>query len=130
METLYSLNLTNLINLRKDSTINRTSNLEKACRNLEIGMIARCYHSQAASAPNRPRDCRDPRYFVGHGGISGSGKYSNRTEEHLAAALCRVSLSGREFTIDEYDLHFLDYQVPLKARRYDRGMATQKVSVT
>ena len=79
------------------------------------------YHRLRESAPHRHE--RNKSYFVGHSGITSSGKASNRREEHLAVALFNASQEGVPLKLpDGSSLKFLDYQLPLKARQGDKGI--------
>ena len=59
----------------------------------------------------------------GRTGITNSGRSSNQREQHLAAALYNASRGGAAFVLpDRRPLVIIDYQMPLKARRDDRGV--------
>ncbi len=45
-----------------------------------------------------------------------------RREEHIAIALCNLCQNHRGFAVGNNHLNFLDYQIPLKARRTDSGI--------
>jgi hypothetical protein len=81
------------------------------------------YEQERAAAPRRHD--RGKRYLVnGHNGIPSSGADSNRGEEHLALALFNKYGPGQSplSVTKGAALHFLDYQVPLKARQGDAGL--------
>lgn len=83
--------------------------------------LVSAYHRVKESAPSR--HARDKPYFVGHSGVTSSGEYSNRREEHLAVALWNATQEGTLMVMPGCDnLRFLDYQFPLKASRGDKGV--------
>ena len=88
----------------------------------DLGMLVRCYGDLLRVAPRR--HARNKRYFCGRrAGVTGSGVASNRREEHLAVALYNASRGGAAFALpDHRPIEIIDYQMPLKARRGDRGV--------
>ena len=111
-----------LIELFKERTVNHISNFADSAGCLDILKLERCYMELFKEAPRRAGRGLD--YFVeGHNGITSSGSYSNRTEEHLAVALFNATKNGKDFSLaDGQKLSFLDYQFPLKARQGDKGI--------
>ena len=101
-----------------------TNSISKFCDvmgRLDPKDLTDAYHRLRESAPHRHE--RDKSYFVGHSGITSSGKASNRREEHLAVALFNASQEGVPLKLpDGSSLKFLDYQLPLKARQGDKGI--------
>lgn len=76
------------------------------------------YNSLKKVAPRR--DPEKQVFFVGHSGIPSSSAGSNRREEHIA--ICLVNMHRKWALSDGGWFRFLDYQVPLKARRADQGI--------
>jgi hypothetical protein len=111
-----------LIDLFKERTVNHISNFSDSARRLDILKLERCYLELVKGAPRRAERGKD--YFVeGHNGITSSGNYSNRSEEHLAVALFNATKRGEGFSFaDVKRLSFVDYQLPLKARQGDKGV--------
>ena len=90
-------------------------------KQLDPDELVAAYHRLRKSAPHRHK--RGKQYFVGHSGITSSGKYSNRREEHLAVALWNSAQENRSLIMpDGLTLRLLDYQFPLKAQRSDTGV--------
>ena len=116
-----TVQLIDLLTVYKEPRINHISGFCDAINELESYELTCAYHHLRASAPHRHE--RNKRYFVGHTGVTSSGGYSNRREEHLAVALWNSSQAGRSFALpDGRRLEFLDYQFPLKARQGDKGI--------
>jgi hypothetical protein len=111
-----------LIELFKERAVNQISNFAYYAGHLDILNLERCYMDLFQGAPRRAE--RGKAYFVeGHNGITSSGSYSNRSEEHLAVALFNATKNGKDFILaDGRELSFLDYQFPLKARQGDKGI--------
>ncbi len=111
-----------LIELFKERTVNHISNFADSARRLDILKLEKSYIELFKGAPRRAG--RGLAYFVeGHNGITSSGSYSNRTEEHLAVALFNATKNGKDFSLaDGQRFSFLDYQLPLKARQGDKGV--------
>lgn len=97
---------------------NKTTGLAEYIAEIDVNALCREYEEIIGSAPRR--SAREKRYFVGHSGVTSSGKWSNRKEEHYAVALCSLGLVWPQPGGGEFRL--LDYQVPLKARQSDRGV--------
>ena len=108
----------NLIDLTKDRSITATSLWVDAAASLEAADLLVAYNDLKGRAPIRGR--RQKPYFVGHTGIPSSGAATNRNEEHLAIALFNDQPQWHLGETGHLDL--IDYQVPLKARRDDRGV--------
>jgi hypothetical protein len=111
-----------LIELFKERTVNHISNFAECAERLDILKLERSYMELFREAPRRAERGKD--YFVeGHNGVTSSGSYSNRSEEHLAVALFNATKNGKDFSLaDGQRLSFLDYQFPLKARQGDKGI--------
>ena len=97
---------------------NRTTGLAAYIAGIDVNALCREYEQLVENAPSR--SARDKCYFVGHSGVTSSGKWSNRKEEHYAVALCNLGLAWPQ--PDGGESRLLDYQVPLKARQSDRGV--------
>ena len=110
-----------LIALARERSCNAASRWTETCRQLAIDDIVALYERLRASAPRR--HSRGKRYFSpqSRSGITRSGSYSNREEEHLAIALWQHSLTGNGLQVHGLgsDLRIVDYQTPLKARQTD-----------
>jgi hypothetical protein len=123
-QIMNSISLANSLNLLKPidvPAINQISGFCSLTKLLDPNELVTAYHRVRESAPHRHE--RNKRYFVGHSGVTSSGGYSNRREEHLAVALWNSSQAGCTFALpDGCTLEFLDYQFPLKARRGDKGV--------
>jgi len=110
-----------LIELYNRGEVNRTSEFASVASTLDIPRLAQMYAQLTADAPRRHP--RGKRYLSGRTGITSSGEFSNRNEEHLAVALFNASRSGGRFDLpDRRQLTLIDYQTPLKSRRADRGI--------
>lgn len=110
-----------LLKLYKHPSINHISGFCELIKQLDAHQLVSAYHRIRESAPHR--HARDKRYFVGHSGMTSSGKSSNRREEHLAVALWNASQAGAPLILpDGRQLKLLDYQLPLKAKRGDVGV--------
>jgi hypothetical protein len=73
------------------------------------------YHRLCTHAPRRAQRYLSPQHF----GITSSGDWSNRIEEHLAAGL----FLRRELILPNGErLRLIDYRFPLKSVRADRGI--------
>jgi len=92
--------------------------LADSIASVNVDQLAVEYGKLRENAPRRGD--RDKRYFVGHTGIPSSETSSTRREEHFAMAL--RNLKCRWPRRDGGWHFFLDYQVPLKAKRADRGI--------
>lgn len=73
------------------------------------------YEALRATAPRRHQVAK--RYLVEHISVAGATS-SNRAEEHLAAGL----LASGELISPGRTIRLIDFQVPLKARRADKGI--------
>jgi hypothetical protein len=110
-----------LLKLYKHSATNQISGFCDVINQLNPDDLVRAYHRVRESAPSR--HARNKLYFVGHSGVTSSGEYSNRREEHLAVALWNASQDGPPMRMPGGDrLRILDYQFPLKASRGDKGV--------
>jgi hypothetical protein len=111
-----------LINLYNERTVNQISNFCDFADSLDALKLKRLYMQLFKDAPKRGD--RGKKYFVDeHDGVTSSGSFSNRGEEHLAVALFNATKNGKEFFLnDSQKLSFLDYQFPLKARQDDKGI--------
>ena len=112
-----------LIDLHNDPAVDRITEFAEVAAALasDVGTLARCYEDLVGTAPHRHE--RDKRYLGGRTGATGSGASSTRSEEHLAVALYNASRGGAAFALpDRRPLEIIDYQMPLKARRDDRGI--------
>ena len=118
----YDQPMSNLIELYNEADVNRITGFATAAKRLDISGICEDYSELRSTAPLRFQ--RGKHYFVaGHNGIPGSGKSSNRKEEHLAIAIYNASRSGAAFELpDGRSLEIMDYQTPLKSRQRDRGI--------
>src|SRR5262245_20986317 len=96
-ESLNWSDIKDLVQLRQIPEINHPKRWSDACRDLPLDEVVRCYRYQYQHAPNRLRDARNGRFFVGHSGKPSSGPTSNRREEHLAIALCAVCKNNWRF---------------------------------
>ena len=110
-----------LVDLYKEKSVNQLSGFSQTAAEIEVDRLADAYAELREVAPKRHASNRS--YLAGRDGVTSSGRYSNRREEHLAVALCNASQEGASFTLpDGAGLEFIDYQTPLKARRNDRGV--------
>ena len=112
-----------LIDLHNDRAVNRIVEFAEVAAALasDVGSLALRYEDLVRVAPRRHD--RGKRYLHGHTGITSSGPLSNRREEHLAVALYNASSGGEACLLpDQSQLEIIDYQMPLKARRDDRGI--------
>jgi hypothetical protein len=107
-----------LIALATHPDYNAITRFGNACSELSAEDLAIGYDALMARAPRRHHF--DRRYFVGHDGRPSSGAWTNRIEEHLAIALVNDRSTWTMPFGGSLDL--LDYQVPLKAQRSDRGV--------
>ena len=107
-----------LIALATHPDHNAVTRFGNACRQLDAKDLVDGYDALMARAPHRHRFNR--RYFVGHDGRPSSGAWTNRIEEHLAIGL--VNDRSTWVMPDGGSVELLDYQVPLKAQRSDRGI--------
>ncbi len=118
----YGLPL-NLLELYKFPSINHVSGFCDVTNQLDPKDLVRAYHRARESAPHRHERQPPKQYFVGHSGVTSSGGSSNRREEHLAVALWNATQKGVLLKMPgSSTLNLLDYQVPLKARRGDKGI--------
>lgn len=97
---------------------NKTTGLAAYIAGIDVNALCREYEQLVENAPSRSG--QDKCYFVGHSGVTSSGKWSNRKEEHYAVALCNLGLAWPQ--PDGGQSRLLDYQVPLKSRQSDRGV--------
>ena len=110
-----------LVALYNTPEINRITGFAEATALLSPEELATLYTDLRASAPSRHR--RGLYYFEGRTGITSSGQYSSRREEHLAVALRNTFCRDRHLQLDNgQTLSLLDYQTPLKERRDDEGI--------
>ncbi|MDE0150138.1 MAG: hypothetical protein OYG32_17680 [Rhodospirillaceae bacterium] len=96
----------------------RTTGLAAYIAGIDVNALCREYEKIVGSAPQR--SARSKSYFVGHSGVTSSGKSSNRREEHYAIALRNIDVAWPQPGGGEFRL--LDYQVPLNARQSDHGV--------
>ena len=90
--------------------------LDKQIRDIDAGVICFEYEQLLLDAPRR--DPGNKPYIVGHDGIPTSSFGSNRREEHIAIALVNMR---RRWPLPKGGwFYYVDYQVPLKAKRDDR----------
>lgn len=94
------------------------SALDKQICDIDIDDLCREYKQLVLDAPRREPTTKP--YIVGHNGIPSSSAGSNRREEHIAIALVNMRRpwplpNGGSF-------RYIDYQVPLKAKRNDQGI--------
>lgn len=113
---------TSLIHLYNSRTVNQISNFREFADSLDPLKLKRLYLQLFNDAPKRGD--RGKKYFVvEHDGVTSSGNFSNRSEEHLAVALFNATKKGKVFFLNaRQKLSFLDYQFPLKARQDDKGI--------
>lgn len=97
---------------------NKTTGLAAYIAGIDVNALCGQYEKATGSAPRRHDVGKS--YFVGHSGITSSGKSSNRKEEHYAIALRNLDVPWPQ--PDGGGFCLLDYQVPLKARRSDPGV--------
>jgi len=110
-----------LLKLYKQPSTNQISGFCEVTRRLDPSDLVTAYHRLRESAPSR--HASGIRYFVDHAGVTSSGGFSNRREEHLAVALWNAAQEGTPLTMPNDDsLRILDYQFPLKAARSDTGV--------
>ena len=112
-----------LIDLHNDRAVNRIVEFAEVAAALasDVGSLALRYEDLVRVAPRRHD--RGKRYLHGRTGITSSGSSSNRGEEHLAVALYNASRGSEACSLpDQSQLEIIDYQMPLKARRDDRGI--------
>ena len=118
---MSSLRKNKLVELYNAPGINQISGFYAALADLNPRDLADLYIDLRDSAPHRHQ--RDKRYLEGRTGITSSGKYSNRREEHLAIALYNSFTKDNPLKLpDGGTLSILDYQTPLKARQSDKGI--------
>ena len=92
--------------------------LDRQIGDIDTIDLCREYEQLVLDAPRR--DPGGKNYFVGHNGIPSSTSGSNRREEHIAIAL--VNMRRRWPLPDGGWFRYIDYQVPLKAKRNDQGI--------
>jgi len=110
-----------LLNLYKSPETNRYSTFGDFADQLAPSDLVAAYRRTQKFAPRRHD--RDKSYFVDHSELTSRAEKSNRCEEHLALALWRDSRTAAPITLpDGRTLEVLDYQMPLKARRKDKGV--------
>jgi hypothetical protein len=112
-----------LISLATDRGVNTPRLFIQTCEKLTLEELARHYRAEVAHAPNRA-GVGKPYLVATHQGIPSTGAFTNRNEEHLALAIFdRYGLPSAGLQLpDGEELHILDYQLPLKARRTDSGV--------
>ena len=121
MDPTTSLQPHELVSLYSAPEVNRITGYGPATARLDARDLAALYTDLCTSAPRRHR--RGKQYFEGRSGITSSGQYSNRREEHLAVALRNAFSDNLPLQLpDGRTLRILDYQTPLKARRDDKGI--------
>lgn len=94
-----------------------------ACERLTQEELAQGYLAEMAHSPDRASVGKT---YLSHtrDGVPGTGTFTNRNEEHLAIAIFnayRPPAAGLQLPNGE-ELHIVDYQLPLKARRSDSGV--------
>ena len=112
-----------LIDLRNDPAARRITRFAAHASTLasDVGMLVDCYENLVLTAPRRHD--RGKYYLHGRTGTTGSGASSDQREQHLAVALYNASRGGAGFALpDQRPLAIIDYQMPLQARRHDRGV--------
>jgi hypothetical protein len=110
-----------LLELYKIRQANQISGFCDFARSLKLQDLIEGYRQLKSAAPRR--HLRNLKYFVGHNGVTSSGAFSNRREEHLAVALWnQCQQSGPLQMASMGALLLLDYQFPLKARQGDKGI--------
>jgi hypothetical protein len=113
-----------LIDIYRKREINNLSKFAAEISILRQSNLRSKYQIEVENAPDR--NSVGKKYIVGHDGIPSTGGYTNRNEEHLAIAIFnfynpRQSDKELFLCIDE-GLKVIDYQLPLKARRNDKGV--------
>jgi len=106
--------------LYKHPAINQISSFCEVIDQLNIQELVCAYDRARKSAPRRQDAGKQ--YFVAHKGSPVSGARSNRREEHLAIALWRNRRDSHYEFGNDRTLRILDYQLPLKAKRRDKGV--------
>ena len=86
-------------------------------QDLEAEEVANAYANLKANAPKR--NDQQP-YLGGRNGYTSSSASTNRREEHFAVAM--VNAQQRWPLLNSKTFELVDYQVPLKAKRSDRGI--------
>ena len=110
-----------LLELYKNRQVNQISGFCDFASELKPDDLIEGYRQLKSAAPRRHD--RNLTYFVGHNGVTSSGAFSNRREEHLAVALWnQCQQSGPLQIASTGELLLLDYQFPLKARQGDKGI--------
>ncbi len=94
------------------------SALDKQIGDIDIDDLCREYKQLVLDAPHRGSVSKP--YIVGHSGIPTSTAGSNRREEHIAIAL--VNMPRRWPLPNGGWFNYIDYQIPLKAKRNDQGI--------
>ena len=95
-----------------------TTALAKDISEVDRDALSREYEKLRRCAPRRSN--QNKRYFVRHDGKLPTAARSNRDEEHLAIALWNLNKCWPR--LDDGRFRLLDYQLPLKARRSDKGI--------
>ena len=112
-----------LITLAADREVNAVRRFANACEKLTLGRLAQMYRAEMDQAPSRASVGKS--YLIDtHHGVPSTGSSTTRDEEHLALAIFnqhRPPSAGLRLPGGE-DLHILEYQLPLKARRNDTGV--------
>ena len=110
-----------LVALYSTPEVNRITGFATAAARLDADELTALYYDLRTSAPRR--HTKHKRYIEGRHGVTSSGHYSNRREEHLAVALRNAFNETTQLQLpDSNTLRILDYQTPLKARRDDKGI--------
>ena len=112
-----------LITLAADREVNAARWFADACERLTREELAQKYQIEMEQAPSRASVGKS--YLIDtHHGVPSTGSSTTRHEEHLALAIFnqhRPPSAGLQIP-DGEELHILEYQLPLKARRSDAGV--------
>jgi hypothetical protein len=112
-----------LIALATDRELTAGRRFGEACTRLTQEDLVQAYQTEMENAPQRASVGKS--YFVEtHEGIPSTGADTKRHEEHFALAIFnqhRPPNAGLQLP-DGEELHILDYQLPLKAKRSDTGV--------
>ena len=121
MESSASKPPVDLLELYKSPEVSRISTFGDVAGQLDARRLVAAYVRVRNSAPRRHD--RKKSYFVDHAGLTMRSDNSNRREEHLALAIWGASQTGAPMVLpNDETLEILDYQMPLKARRSDKGV--------
>lgn len=112
----------NLLELHSSRQVARFSSMSQTLETLtkNVSDVVAGYRELCLTAPQRHK--KNKIYFVGHSGYPSGNSISNRREEHLAMALWNDAQDAPFQLPDQHVLQLLDYQVPLKASRADKGV--------